>query len=157
MSGSGLLVSCFFMSIVSALVPWVNAEVLLLSLSSIVHSPIHLVGLVLLACAGQMIGKCILYWTGRGVIPMKGGRIAKALNSWRGRFEQSSKKTMGLVFVSAVFGIPPFYVITLLSGAFRLRFGRFMAVGACGRLLHFGMLILIPKIGIHLFHIIVHH
>jgi membrane protein YqaA with SNARE-associated domain len=157
MSGAGLMASCYLLSIVSALVPWVNGEILLLSMTVFARSPVHLAGLVLLASAGQMTGKCLLYWAGRGAIPMKQGRIAKILNSWKERFERSSKKTMGLVFVSAVFGIPPFYVITILSGAFRLSFSQFIAVGTCGRLLHFGMLVLIPPIGRNLFHIIVNH
>jgi membrane protein YqaA with SNARE-associated domain len=157
MSGSGLLLSCYFLSFLSALFPWVNGEVSLLSLAALTPSPLCLAGLVILACAGQMTGKSILYWTGRGTILMKGGRIGKAVNAWKGRFEQSPKKSMGLVFVSAVFGIPPFYVITLLSGAFRLHFGRFLAVGACGRLLHFGILVLIPQLGIRLFHYVAGH
>jgi membrane protein YqaA with SNARE-associated domain len=157
MSGAGLFVSCFFLSIVSALIPWVNGEIMLLSLTVFARSPVHLAGLVLMASAGQMTGKCILYWAGRGAIPMKGGRIGKALESWRGQFERSSNKSMGLVFVSAVFGIPPFYVITILSGAFRLRFGRFMAIGACGRLVHFGMLVMVPQFGSRLFHAILNH
>jgi membrane protein YqaA with SNARE-associated domain len=154
MSETGLLLSCFLLSIVSALVPWVNGEILLLSLSAFAASPTHLAGLVLLASAGQMTGKCALYWTGRGVIPLKKGRIADKLNSWRGRFEQSSSKPMVLVFISAVFGVPPFYVITILAGVFRLRFGRFVAIGICGRLLHFGALVSIPHLGIRLFHAI---
>lgn len=61
---------------------------------------------------------------------------------------------MVLVFISAVFGVPPFYVITILAGVFRLRFGRFVAIGICGRLLHFGALVSIPHLGIRLFHAI---
>jgi membrane protein YqaA with SNARE-associated domain len=157
MNGVGMLVSCFLLSIVSALVPWVNGEVMVLSFSALAPSPVHLAGLALLASAGQMIGKCILYWTGRGALSMKKGRVAQALNSWKGRLERSSKKTMGLVFLSAIFGIPPFYIISILSGAVGLRFSQFIAIGACGRLLHFGVLILIPQFGIRLYHIIVNH
>jgi membrane protein YqaA with SNARE-associated domain len=157
MSGLGLLLSCYFLSFLSALLPWVNGEVSMLAMAALAPSPFYLAGLVFLASAGQMTGKCILYWTGRGTIQMKGGRIGKALNAWKGRFERSPTKSMGLVFVSAVFGIPPFYVITLLSGAFRLHFGRFIAVGACGRLLHFGILVLIPQLGARLFHYIARH
>jgi membrane protein YqaA with SNARE-associated domain len=154
MSGVGLLLSCFLLSIASALMPWVNGEVLLLTLSAFASSPAHLAGLVLLASAGQMTGKCILYWTGRGVIPLKRGRFGEKINSWRGRFERSSSKPMGLVFISAVSGIPPFYVITILAGVFHLRFSRFVIVGTCGRLLHFGALVTIPQLGIQLFHAI---
>ncbi len=147
--------SCFALSIVSALVPWVNGEVLLLSLAALVTSPFHLAALVLLASAGQMLGKCVLYWAGRGVIPLSEGRVGRAVTAWRGRFEKSSSKQMGLVFVSSALGIPPFYVITILAGAFRVRFGRFIAVGTCGRLIRFGALILVPHLGIRLFHALV--
>jgi membrane protein YqaA with SNARE-associated domain len=150
MSAIGLYASCFFLSIVSALVPWINGEVLLLSLAALVRSPASLVALVLLASAGQMVGKCMLYWAGRGVAPLRSRRVGKTLSSWRDRFERSSSKPMGLVFVSSAVGIPPFYVITLLAGAFRLRFGRFIAVGACGRLVRFGVLVLIPQVAVHL-------
>jgi len=37
----------------------------------------------------------------------------------------------------------------LVSGC--LQFGRFVGVGMCGRLVRFGLLILIPQIAIHLF------
>lgn len=152
MSGLGLHLSCFFLSIMSALMPWFNGEVLFLSLTTFASSPFHLAILVLLASAGQMTGKCVLYWAGRGSIPIKKGRIGNSLNSWKVRFERSPSKSMGLVFISAVSGIPPFYVITILSGAFRLRFGRFIAVGICGRLLHFGVLVLVPQLGARLLH-----
>jgi membrane protein YqaA with SNARE-associated domain len=152
MSGTGLLVSCYFLSLASALLPWVNGEVLMISLSAVTHSPVRLAGLVFLASAGQMTGKCILYWAGRGALPMKKGRMAEAVNCWRARLERSSKKAMGVLFVSAIFGIPPFYVMSILSGTLRLPFSQFLAIGACGRLLHFGTVVLIPQFGSRLIH-----
>ncbi len=154
MSGIGIHLSCFSLSIVSALVPWVNGEVLLLSFAALVTSPVHLAALVVMASAGQMVGKVVLYWAGRGVIPLRGGRISRTINSWKERFEKSSSRQMGLVFVSSALGIPPFYVITVLAGAFRIRFGRFIAVGTCGRLVRFGALVFVPHLGIRLFHAI---
>jgi membrane protein YqaA with SNARE-associated domain len=156
MSGIGLLVSCYFLALASALFPWVNGEVLMLSLSAITRSPVHLAGLVLLASAGQMTGKSILYWAGYGALPMKKGRIANVVNFWRARVERSSKKAMGLLFVSAICGIPPFYIMSILSGTLRLPFSRFLAIGACGRLLHFGVIMLIPQFGRHFIRAIVH-
>ncbi len=150
MSAIGLYASCFLLSIVSALIPWVNGEVLLLSLAALVRTPFPLIALVLLASAGQMAGKCVLYWAGRGVVPLRSGRIGKTMTSWKERFERSSSRPMGLVFVSSALGIPPFYVITVLAGAFRLRFGRFIAVGTCGRLVRFGVLVLVPQVAVHL-------
>jgi membrane protein YqaA with SNARE-associated domain len=84
------------------------------------------------------------------VIPLQSGRIGRTLTSWRERFERSSPKPMGLVFISSAVGIPPFYVITIFAGALRLQFGRFIAVGACGRILRFGVLVLVPQLAVWL-------
>lgn len=157
MAGAGLYLSCFLLSIGSALMPWLNGEVLLLSFSVFATSRLQLALLVLLASTGQMSGKCILYWLSRRTIPIKKGRLGNSMNLWKERLERSPSKTIGIVFVSALTGIPPFYVITILSGAFRLHFGRFIAIGIFGRLLHFGVLILIPQFGIRLFHAITNH
>jgi membrane protein YqaA with SNARE-associated domain len=102
--------------------------------------------LVLSASAGQMVGKCILYWAGTGVIALKSGRVQETLSTWKGRLEKSPSKMLSLVFASSALGIPPFYVITILAGALRVHFGPFIAVGACGRLVRFGVLAFIPWI-----------
>jgi membrane protein YqaA with SNARE-associated domain len=137
---------CFLLSIVSALVPWVNGEIILLSLTALARSPWARTGLVLSACTGQMAGKCILYWAGKGVIPLKSGRVKETLSVWKGRLERSPSRMLSLVFVSSAVGIPPFYVVTILAGALRVRFGPFFAVGACGRLVRFGTLAFVPWI-----------
>jgi membrane protein YqaA with SNARE-associated domain len=142
---------CLVLSVVSALVPWVNGEVILLSLTALAHSHWARILLVLSASAGQMAGKCILYWTGKGVIPLKSARVKKTVSAWKERFEKSPAKLPSLVFVSSAVGIPPFYVITLLAGVFRVRFGPFFTVGACGRLVRFGALAFVPWIIIHWF------
>ena len=146
MSSGLFYAACFGLSIVSALCPWVNGEITLLSFSMLAHSPLQSGILVVLASAGQIVGKCILYWAGRGAIPIRSGRIAGALDAWRGRIERSSLNPLWLVFISSLSGIPPFYVITILAGTFRLRFSSFIAVGACGRLLHFGILAAVPQL-----------
>ncbi len=135
---------CFVLSIISALVPWVNGEILLLSLTAVVHTPGERGLLVLAASAGQMAGKCILYWAGKGVIPLRWGRVGKAISTWKDKFEKSSSKMLSLVFVSSALGIPPFFVVTLLAGVFRVRFGPFFTVGACGRLVRFSAVAFIP-------------
>jgi membrane protein YqaA with SNARE-associated domain len=72
--------------------------------------------------------------------------MERTLSVWKGRFEQSPTRLLSLVFVSSAVGIPPFYVITLLAGVFRVRFGPFFTVGACGRIVRFGVLAFVPWI-----------
>jgi membrane protein YqaA with SNARE-associated domain len=142
---------CFLLSIVSALVPWVNGEVILLSLTALARSPWARAMLVLSACTGQMAGKCVLYWAGKGVIPLRSGHVKNTLSAWQGRLERSPSKMLYLVFVSSAVGIPPFYVVTIMAGALRVRFGPFFTVGACGRLVRFGALAFVPSIMFHWF------
>ncbi len=148
-NASGSYFWCFAISIVSALVPWVNGEVLLLSLAALAHSPWAIGVLVLSASAGQMTGKCVLYWAGKGVIPLESRRVRYAIAKWKGRFEQSSPRMLALVFVSSALGIPPFFVTTILAGVSRVPFAPFVAVGTCGRLVRFGTIAFVPWIMLH--------
>jgi membrane protein YqaA with SNARE-associated domain len=97
-----------------------------------------------------MVGKCALYWAGRGVVPLQSNRIRLTMASWKERFDSSPSKLLALVFVSSALGIPPFYVITVLAGAFHVRFGRFISVGMCGRLVRFGLLVFIPQFALRM-------
>ncbi len=151
-SGAGIYLSCFGLSVVSALLPWVNCEVLLLSLAAFARSPFDLANLVLLTTAGQMAGKCGLYWAGRRGLGLQTGRVGRTVDSWRGRFEKSPSRPAALVFLSSAVGIPPFYVITVLAGAFRVHFGRFLLLGALGRVLRFGLLAFVPQLALRLMH-----
>lgn len=146
---TGVYLWCFLLSILSAIFPWVNGEVVLLSLTTLKHSPMDLLVLVLLTSSGQMAGKCILYWTSRGVIPLRSARFSCAVASWKERVERFPSRTLALVFLSSAAGIPPFYVVTILAGTLHVRFTPFFAVGTCGRLVRFGALVCISWVTIH--------
>jgi len=147
-SGAGPYLACFALSIVSALVPWVNGEALLLSLAVCAPSRFALAGLVGLASLGQMVGKCVLYWGGTGSVSLNRGRVARLTTSWKKRLTSSPGRASIVVFVSSAVGIPPFYVITILAGALHLGFGRFVGIGLCGRLVRFSLVVIIPRLAL---------
>ncbi len=137
---------CFGLTFVSAVIPWVNAEIIVLSLPAFASSRAGLLGLVLVAAAGQMTGKCVVYWVGR-----EGGRILKpriesAAARWRDRLAARPRKAAILVLVSSITGIPPFYLMSLVAGALRMNFAVFLAAGTAGRLVRFGALVSLPKL-----------
>jgi membrane protein YqaA with SNARE-associated domain len=136
--------SCFCLTVVSAIVPWVNAEIIVLSLPAVVETPVALVALVLVATAGQMTGKCAVYWVGRGGVRLPSPRIAATIERWRERQRKCRTNPLGLVLLSSAVGIPPFYVITVLAGVLRISFPRYLLFGTIGRLLRFGALVLVP-------------
>ena len=142
---------CFGLTLVSAVVPWVNAEVIVLALPTVAKSPTSLLVFLLIATAGQMTGKCFVYLAGR-----RGSRVSPRFEStvakWRGKMEGHPSKSTALVLVSSITGIPPFYVVTLLAGALRMDFGRFLAAGTIGRLIRFGAVVSVPQLLLTLIH-----
>jgi membrane protein YqaA with SNARE-associated domain len=143
-----LVLSYFGLAVASAIFPWVNAEVIVLTLPAVAPSRAALVLLVLTATAGQMTGKCFLYWAGRKGNRVLPGRAGKALTRWRERLEARPSKAVALVLISSVVGLPPFYLMTLLAGALRMNFLVYLTAGTTGRLVRFGVLVTLPQLAL---------
>ena len=142
---------CFGLTVASAIFPWLSAELIVLSLPAVATTRTALFILVVLATAGQMTGKCVVYWIGRKGNRALPGRPGQALRRWRERLERQPSKAAALVLVSSIVGLPPFYIMTLLAGAMKMNFPLFLTVGTAGRLLRFGVLVLLPQLAIRLF------
>ena len=102
--------------------------------------------LVLVTTAAQMAGKCTMYWVGRKGAVLASPRYAVAIERWGHRFRGSGRRAGVLVFMSSASGLPPFYVISTLAGAFRTSFVAFLIAGTAGRFLHFAVLAFAPLI-----------
>ncbi len=136
--------ACLGLAVLSAIIPWFNVEILVLALPAVARSSLHLSGLVLLVTLGQMLGKCVVYWTSRSGRAVASPRISRALERWRGRFARRPWSPVALVLASSAIGVPPFYLVTIAAGALEVDFVRFAAAGTLGRLIRFGLLAFIP-------------
>ena len=141
-----LLLGCFGGAIVSAIVPWVNAELLLLAAMPVAMKHQASVPLVIVVAFGQMTGKSVLYWLARTAKVPRAERLANAIERWRARFERHPRSAIAIMGVSAVSGFPPFYVISVVAGALRISFVAFLMVGSLGRLTHFGLVAAVPHL-----------
>lgn len=141
-----LSLSCVGLTVVSAILPWVNAEVILLSIVAMTRSAPDAAVIVLAATFGQMAGKCVVYWTSRAVRPQRSPRIAAALARFQRHVDDKPFRATTLLFVSSAVGIPPFYAATVAAGALQIDFGRFLLAGTVGRLVRFSALALVPKL-----------
>ena len=140
--------SCFGLSVVSALVPWVNAEAILLAFAASARSRHGLVALVLVTTAGQMLGKWILYCVSRGASRRQMRGHDARVDRWRRRLERSPRRALALVFVSSAVGVPPFYVVTMVAGICRIGVAGFLGAGTAGRLVRFGALVAVPRLAL---------
>ena len=141
---------CLVWAFLSAILPWMNAEVLILALPAVASSRKELAMLILIATTGQMAGKCIIYWVALRGTACPSGRIARAVERWRERAAANPSSPVALVALSSLVGIPPFYVMSAVAGALRMNFGSFFVAGACGRLVRFGAVAFLSKSALQL-------
>ncbi|RPJ78286.1 MAG: hypothetical protein EHM13_14855 [Acidobacteria bacterium] len=139
----GVYISVAVVSFVSAVFPLVNAELAVAGVAAAAPGA-NLLLLVSVATAAQMVGKSAMYWLGRKGVSATSGRYAAAVERWGHRFRGSRKSVGTLVFVSSIAGLPPFYLVSTLAGAFRTSFVGFLLVGTAGRFVHFGVVGLSP-------------
>ena len=141
--GQGGYLGVAVLSFISAVFPLVSAEVVVLALAA--ASPgTNVVLLAAVATAAQMAGKSTMYWVGSRVSTNTPVRYRAAMARWEHRFRHSGGRVATLVFVSSASGLPPFYVISTLAGAFRTSFLTFLIAGTVGRFIRFASLGLFP-------------
>lgn len=138
---------------VSALVPVVNAELYLVGL--VTQQPDlqwWLVGIA--AGVGQMGGKLLYYYAGRGSLKLPGwlrrktekppGRWAARLARFRDTCHERPVWAAGVLLLSASTGFPPFLAIAVIAGVVRIPVGTFLVTGVVGRTARFAAIAAFP-------------
>ena len=138
-----LLLSTFGICVVSALVPLVNAEAYLGGVA-ILGSGVGIWALSAVAAIGQMVGKVVWYFVGASSLRWRWVRRRVEAPSWQARYATWQRRTRGspwlvggLVFASALVGLPPFAVISVLAGQLAVPLPLFVVAGLVGRWLRF--------------------
>ncbi len=141
MSTAITCLSTFSGAFVSSFVPVLNAEFLLLGAVAISPPELGLV-LVALTAVGQMGGKVVLYYVGRGAVRLKPTRASGAVRGISRFMKRRPSLVNVVLFASASFGIPPFYAVTLAAGALGTRVTAFVLLGLTGHFIRFYLLVL---------------
>jgi membrane protein YqaA with SNARE-associated domain len=136
----------YAVAVASALLPWVNAEVLMLAVVPAARTPCQLGVLVALVTLGQMTGKSIIFWMSRRATIPRAARLQKAVDAWRRRLSEHPRSAVAVMLASATLGVPPFYIVAMAAGALDVAFGRFLAIGTACRLVHFALVALSPHL-----------
>jgi membrane protein YqaA with SNARE-associated domain len=140
------LLTAFAVCLVSAIFPLINAEAYVGALAA-VDGGSHVWAIALAAGSGQTCGKVIYYLTGRGSREWRWTRRRKASPKWQARAErwelriQHRRWTAAAVLaVSAVVGLPPLAILSVIAGRMRFSLPIFVAVVFVGRTLRFAAL-----------------
>lgn len=134
------------LAVTSALVPWVNAELIMLSAVPLAETQAQLGLLAGVVTLGQMTGKGAMYWVARRAHGTRAARLEPLIARWRQRFAEHPGSAHGVVLLSSAIGFPPFYLVSMMAGAFHMAFGRFFAIGLFGRLVHFSAVAFAPHL-----------
>ena len=125
--------------VVGGILPWVNAEVVVLA-AAVVLPTEALVPLIFACALGQMAAKASLYALTRWAPERLPRRAQDAL----GRVERYRKRPALLaaaVFFGSAVSLPPFYLVTLASGVLRVPFMVFALAGLGGTAARYGALV----------------
>jgi membrane protein YqaA with SNARE-associated domain len=138
----------FAVCLLSSVVPVVNAEIYLLAASAI--APPRLVpALIIGAALAQMVGKSLLYYGGRGALRLPSVRLRRMVESVQQRYQTgTAAPALGgtVVLASAGVGLPPFYVVSIACGIFRVPYPHFLLLGLVGMLARFTVVVLAPQV-----------
>lgn len=146
----------FGFSVVSALVPVFNAEVYLIGVAAKAPQlPWWLLGLV--AAAGQMLGKLVFYYAGRGSLQLparlrrksdKGreGRWSRWFTRFRETAQQRPYWAFAVLLASATIGLPPYAAAAVLAGVAEVSLPVFLVSGFVGRAIRFSAIAASPAL-----------
>jgi membrane protein YqaA with SNARE-associated domain len=134
----------FLFCVLSALIPFLNAEIYLLAAAALAP-PEWRVVLVFAAAAGQTAGNVGMYGVGRGAFGLPGIRLGAMLGKAKTWCRQRTPPK-ALIAFSAATGLPPFYIVSIACGLMRTPILSFVALGLSGRFVRFGAVALLPLI-----------
>jgi membrane protein YqaA with SNARE-associated domain len=140
-----LSLSTFGVCLASGFVPLVNAELYLLAASAASPSYAAL-PLLVMGTLGQMTAKVVMYLGGQGVLRLPSRKFAKRMDEAAELMERWRGRTGTMVFASALIGLPPFFIVSVVCGAARFGLWRFVILGTIGRFLRFTPFVFFPDL-----------
>jgi membrane protein YqaA with SNARE-associated domain len=129
----------------SSLLPVSPIEAMLVALSASVPTSL-LVPVTVLATVGHMAAKTVVYLGSRRTTPLATQRQRAGLERVRALLLRRRRLQVLTVLLSALGGLPPFYLVTVCCGALRLPLRDFLVAGTVGRGVRFGALALLPRL-----------
>jgi membrane protein YqaA with SNARE-associated domain len=146
----GIFGGTYVICLVSGFIPIVNAELFLIWISLVI-SKAEYIPILLLATAGQMTAKILMFLSGKGVINLSKKRYEKKISEIKAKMKKWESKIGLFIFLSSFSGFPPLYVVSVLSGMSNVNIVRFFIAGTLGRLLRFGLVMYLPHLFKQLF------
>lgn len=145
----GPYAATFIFCIFSGLVPVINAELYLVSISALLSdSLVQLITIVLLATLGQMVAKSLMFFASQGVVTISTKKQpSKAkIDQVRQKMQKWGNQSNWFIFVSGWSGFPPFFIVSIVAGLLKFKFVNFFMFGSAGRFIRFALCVGVPQL-----------
>ena len=126
-------------SLVSGIVPLVNAELLVVAAAAALP-PLGAPLVAVVSTIGQMTTKTSLFALARWAPSWLPKKAQARLEGASRTLAERDGAAGSVVLTSAIIGLPPFYGVSLAAGVLGMRLSRFVGFGSAGRLIRFGAL-----------------
>ncbi len=145
-----LLVGSFIVSFISSIIPVVSIELFLVAVTALLP-PGFIPFSIVLGAAGNTAGKAVIYLTGSSIIRIPLKKYYAKIDNVKQKFEAWKWGQKSFIFISAAFGLPPFYIVSISAGIIRLKAEYLYLFGFLGSLVRYSLVILFPAAVMHLF------
>lgn len=139
----GIYGATLIVAALSGVVPLINAEIYLVAVALAMKSVPLAIILGVIVALGQMVAKIGIYQASKGLTTKSSPKIQAKLDKAHAVMAKWKDKPMLLIFVSAVVGLPPFFLVAIVAGMLRMNFKKFMILGFIGRTIRFVSIALI--------------
>lgn len=130
---------CFF----TGYIPSVSTEVILAGIGLTI-APTQILPLALIGALMQTLAKCHLYFLSKRVAYCLSFKSRRKLIALRHRFTQQESISNSILFLSALVGLPPYYLMNLLCGLLNTGWVHFCIIGFIGMLIRFSVCLAFP-------------
>jgi membrane protein YqaA with SNARE-associated domain len=145
MGPAAVLLVALLYGVLSATVPLFNTEVFIVAASFAAADSLR-APLVAAITVGTLLGKAGVYEGADHLVARVPPRTRAKLDRATDRLRRHRALTWPVVFASALVGVPPFYPVTVASGALRLGLVTYLVVTAVGRVIRFGAIMYAPDL-----------
>lgn len=130
---------CFF----TGYIPSVSTEVFLAGIG-LTLAPSQILPLAFLGALMQTIAKCHLYFLSNRIAYCLSFKSRRKLILLRRRFTQQESISNSLLFISALVGLPPYYLMNLVCGLLDTGWFHFCMIGFIGMFIRFSVCLAFP-------------
>jgi membrane protein YqaA with SNARE-associated domain len=143
----GLYGATFAVAFIAGMFPAFSIEVFLVGASVLGAPARELPVLIGIAAVGHQIAKTVTYYVGAGAFELPRGKVRDRIDAARGRIDRWNKRPRLVMFVSAVTGLPPLYLLGIIAHPLmKMGITTFTAISFAGRVLRYTALVVVATL-----------